>query len=397
MARFMKQFTRMVEWAAVAAIALATTARAQKEQWLDYHVNTEGRGYRSLDLTTNPPPNVKLPKFNGQPYFAHWTTPLDPAGRWLALDRTKKSGLYDRVYFDSNGNGRLDDKSPVGTTRSDQYSAYFEPVRVVFKGEDGPITYHLVLRFMQYDAGDANLMCSSGGYYAGKVDIGGKKRQIELIDGNVNGTFNDRAADMGDSDCVTIEGDKVGERYLGKMIEVDGQFYQIEVARDGAFIKLQKAENVVLGQVRVPETINEFVAFGENGHFVRKPVKGEFSLPVGKYRIQEWKIERKDEKGAAWELSAYNFNDSARFEVAEAKPVSLEVGEPMRAVMEAQEPQTRPGSRDVTKQLMFSLRFQGRYGETLQIMKGNQRPRGPRLTLTSLDGTYRYTNTFEFG
>ena len=31
----------------------------------------------------------------------------------------------------------------------DQYSAYFEPVRVVFKGEDGPITYHLVLRFMQ--------------------------------------------------------------------------------------------------------------------------------------------------------------------------------------------------------------------------------------------------------
>ena len=30
-------------------------------------------------------------------------------------------------------------------------------------------------------------------------------------------------------------------------------------------------------------------------------------------------------------------------------------------------------------------------------MKGNQRPKGPRLTLTSLDGTYRYTNTFEFG
>jgi hypothetical protein len=149
--------------------------------------------------------------------------------------------------------------------------------------------------------------------------------------------------------------------------------------------------------VRVPETITEFVAFGENGHFVRQPAKGEFSLPIGKYRIQEWKIERKDEKGAAWELSAYNFNDSARFEVAEAKPVSLEVGEPMRAVMEAQEPQTRLGSRDVTKQLMFSLRFQGRYGETLQIMKGNQRPRGPRLTLTSLDGTYRYTNTFEFG
>lgn len=393
----MKQLTRTVKWVALAAMALATTALAQKEQWLDYHVSTEGRGYRYLNLTTNPPPNIKLPKLGGQAYFAQWTTPLDPAGRWLCLDRTKKSGLYDRVYFDSTGNGRLDDKTPVGTSRSDQYTAYFEPVRVVFKGEDGPITYHLTLRFMQYGAGEVNLLASSGGYYAGKVDIGGKKRSIELIDGNVNGTFNDRSADMGDSDCVTIEGDKVGQRYLGKMIEVDGQFYQIEVARDGAFIKLQKAENVVLGQVRVPETITEFVAFGENGHFVRKPVKGGFTLPVGKYRIQDWKIERKDAKGAAWELSAYNFNESARFEVADAKPVSLEVGEPMRAVMEAQEPSRRPGSREVTNQLTFSLRFQGHYGETLQIMKGNQRPPGPRLTLTSLDGTYRYTNTFEFG
>jgi hypothetical protein len=393
----MKQFTRMVGWGVLAAMAATTTALAQKEQWLDYHVNREGRGYHYLTLTTNPPPNLKLPKFNSPPYFALWKTPLDPAGRWLCLDRTKKSGLYDRVYIDTTGNGRLDDKTPVSAWRTDQYSANFEPARVVFKGEDGPITYHLVVRFMQYSGGDVNCYAASGGYYAGKVDIGGKKRQIEVIDGNVNGTFNDRAADMSDTDCVRLEGDKMGERYQGKLLEVDGQFYQIEVARDGAFIKLQKAENVELGKVRVPETINEFVAFGPNGHFTRKPAKGEFTLPVGKYHIERWKIDRKDEKGAAWELSAYNFNESARFEVAAAKPVSLEVGEPMRAAMRIEEPTTRPGARDASKQLTFNLTLEGRYGEYLQIMKGNQRPKGPRLTLTSLDGTYRYTNNFEFG
>jgi len=394
----MKQRIRMANWTALAAMVLAQTALAQKEQWLDYHVDREGRGYRYLDLTTNPPPNVKLPKLIARPYFAHWTTPMDPAGRWLCLDRTRKSGLYDRVYFDTSGDGRLDDKTPVTTAHSDQYSAFFEPVRLRFKGEDGPITYHLIFRFMQYGAGDANLLVSSGGYYAGKVDLGGKKRRVELIDENVNGTFNDQAADMSDSDCVSVDGDKMERHYLGKLLEVDGQFYQIEVARDGAFLKLQKAEHVVLGRVRVPETISEFVAFGENGHFVRKPVKGEFSLPVGSYRIQDWQIQRKDDRGATWELSAYNFNDSAQFEVSDAKPVTLEVGEPMRAVLEAQEPTPRPGSRaPTTKQLVFNLRFQGHYGETLQIMKGNQRPRGPQLTLTSLDGKYRYTNTFEFG
>ena len=393
----MKPFARMVRWSTLGAMALATTALAQKEQWLDYHVSREGRGYHYLTLTTNPPPDIKLPKLNAPPYFAHWTTPLDPAGRWLCLDRSKKSGLYDRVYFDASGNGRLDDKPAVGTWRSDQYSAYFEPLRMVFKGEDGPITYHLVLRFMQYDGGQMNLLASSGGYYAGKVDLGGKKRRIELIDQNVNGTFNDRGTEMGDSDCVMLEGDKVGQRHLGKLLEVDDQFYQIEVARDGAFLKLQKAENIVLGQVRVPEVISEFVAFGENGHFVRQPAKGEFSLPSGKYRIQDWKINRKDDKGAAWELSAYNFNDSARFEVEAGKPASLEVGEPMLVSMEVQEPNNPPGTKNTTGQLTFNLRFQGHYGETLQIMKGNERPRGPRLTLTSLDGSYRYTNNFEFG
>ena len=393
----MKLFTRLLEWGAVGAMALATTALAQKEQWLDYHVSREGRGYHYLTLTTNPPPNIKLPKCNSQPYFAQWTTPMDPAGRWLCLDRTRKSGLYDRVYFDTTGNGRLDDKTPVGTTQRDQYSASFEPVRVLFKGEDGPITYHLIFRFMQYGEGEANLMSSSGGYYAGKVDIGGKKRQVELIDENVNGTFNDRAADMSDCDGVAIDGDKFGERRLGKMLEVDGQFYLVEVARDGAFIKLQKAENVTLGQVRVPEAISEFVAFGENGHFTRKPVKGEFTLPVGEYRIQSWKIDRKDARGAAWVLSAYGFNDSAQFGVAVGKPASLEIGEPMRAALQIEKPMAGPDMRVPTNQLGFNLRFEGRYGESLQIMKGDQRPPGPRLTLTSLDGTYRHTNTFEFG
>ena len=65
------------------------------------------------------------------------------------------------------------------------------------------------------------------------------------------------------------------------MLEVDGKFFNIEVARDGAFVKVQPAENVTLGPVRVPENISEFAAFGENGHFVRQPVNGEFTLPAG--------------------------------------------------------------------------------------------------------------------
>ena len=359
------------------------------KQWLQYHTSREGRSDHYVDLLTNPPPNVALPKLNAKPYFARWTTPLDPnGGRWLCLDRTRKSGPYDRLYIDTKGDGRLDDKAAIGTTRMDQYSAYFEPARLVFKGEDGPITYHLVLRFMKYDGGPTYLLASSGGYYAGEVDLGGKKRHMEFIDGNVNGTFNDQASDANNTDRLEVQNDKVGERYLGKLLEVDNQFYRIEVARDGACVKVQKADDLEMGKVRVAETISKFVAFGQNGHFMRQPLKGELTLPAGKYGILEWTINRKDSRGAAWDLTGSNLKDTANFEVVAGKPATVPVGEPVRAVVRAEE---------LTNRVEFNLSFLGHYDEKVQIRKGDQNPPGPRLTLANLDGTYRSTNTFEFG
>jgi len=374
--------------AVAGGLALATAAYAQPEQWLQYHITREGRSYHWITLTTNAPSGVTLPQLGDRPYFAHWETPMDPKGRWMAFNRSRKSGPWDQVYIDTTGNGRLDDKSPVKASGLDQISTTFDSLRFVFKGEDGPVTYHLVLRFMKYGEQDIRLLAAAGGYYSGNVTFGVKKHRIELTDANVNGIFNDLATHPDDCDRISLEGDKVGERYLGKLLEVDDQLYRIEVARDGAFIKVQKAEHIELGTVRIPEGVTEFEAVGENGHFYRKPVKGEFSLPAGKYRIHSWAIDRKDSRGENWRMSASSFGDAANFVVAAAQPAVLTVGEPVRMAMVASEARSEVG---------FSLRFQGRYHETVSILKGTQNPRAPQLTLTSLDGAYRYTNSFEFG
>jgi len=385
----LKVVTRFGKRAALAGLVLATTALAQPEQWLEYHTSADGRAYHQMELTTNLPPGVALPKLSASPYFARWSTPMDPSGcRWLCLDRTRKSGPYNRLFIDSNGNGRLDDETPV-LARLDSYSAYFPPAPVVFKGEDGPITYHLVFRFYQYEKNPAQLLASSAGWYEGVVNFDGAKKRIQLIDGNVNGTFNDIAPEPYDSDRVQVEGDKTAERFLGKLLEVDGKFYRIEAARDGAFVKVQKAENVTLGQVRVPENISEFAAVGGNGHFVRKPVNGEFTLPAGHYRIFQWMINRKDEKGAPWTLSGYNFPKTAGFEVAADKTAVLEIGEPVQAELKATE--------NTNRQVAFSLSFVGRQKESITMLRDGQRPRGPKLMLANADGTLCYTNTFEFG
>jgi hypothetical protein len=373
----------------LAGMVLAAGACAQPEQWLEYHTSAELRAYHRLETSTNPPEGVALPKLNASAYFARWKTPMDPSGgRWLCFDRSRKSGPYDRLYIDSNGNGRLDDKTPV-QAQSDSYSSTFPPTPIVFKGEDGPITYHLALLFYQYDKTNTQLLVSSAGWYEGLVNFDGVKKRIKLIDGNVNGTFNDMAADPYESDRVQVEGDKTSERFLGRMLEVDGKFFRVEAARDGAFVKVQKAENVALGQVQVPETISEFAAFGTNGHFVRNPVKGQFTLPTGHYRIFQWTIDRKDEKGAPWTLTGSSFPESASIDVGANNPAMLEIGEPVKAVLKATE-----GAK---RQIEFSLQFKGRQEEAIQMLRNGERPQGPKLLLANGQGMVCFTNSFEFG
>jgi hypothetical protein len=373
----------------LAGMLVAGTAFAQSEQWLEYHTSNDPRAYHSIQLTTNPPPGVALPKLNASPYFARWKTPMDPAGeRWLCFDRTRKSGPYNRLFIDSNGNGRLDDKTPV-QARLDSNEALFPATPLVFKGEDGPITYHLIVRFYQYENNPAQLLVASGSWYEGVVNFDGAKKRIHLIDGNVNGTFNDIAPDAYDSDRVQVDGDKVSERFLGRMLERDEKIFNVEVARDGAFVKIQKAEKIALGPVRVPDNISEFIAFGENGYFVRQPTNGEFTLPAGKYRMFHWTINRKDEKGAAWTLSGHNFPDTANFEVTAGNAATLDIGEPVQAMLKANE--------QTNRQVTFSLNFVGHQKESIEMLRGDQRPAGPKLTLANANGSLCGTATFEFG
>lgn len=384
---------KTVRWAgicgAAAGLLLASSSFAQKEQWLRYYTASEGRGYRYIELKTNAPPELKLPKLTGQAYYARWETPLDPAGgRWMVFERKGKTGPYDRVYIDAKGDGNLSG-TPVAASRSDQFSAFFPPVKMVFKGEDGPLTYHLNLRFMKYDQDQARLLASSGCYYAGDVDLGGKKRRVDLFDQNVNGTFNDRGGTPRDSDAISVQNSKKGQRSLGKLVEVDGAFYNIEIARDGAFLKAQKAENVKFGKVKLPETISSLIAFGETGHFTRTPDKGEITLPTGNYSVEYWAIKRKDSKGASWEMTGYREKEACKFEVAAGETSKAVVGEPVRMEL---------STRDMgTNVVSFNLAFSGVSGDSIQLMKGEQRPPGPKLILASADGTYRSTNTFEFG
>jgi len=376
---------------------LASPAGAQDQQWLQYRsaceaARTIGRvPSKYLSSTDKPPQDVELPQFKSQQqFFAKWSTPMVESGRlWIALDRTNKQGQWDRLFIDSNGNGHLNDETAITAYRMDQYSAYFGPVKVVFEGEDGPLTYHLNFRFYNYNEQNRRLYVYSGGWYEGTINVAGVKKYCVLIDQNANGTFDDKSLEAHKCDRIRIgkKGDR-DTRYVGNFIEVDGVLYQPEIARDGAYIKLTKAEDVKFGNLRLPESITEFAAGGENGPFILKPKKGTGSLPVGQYCIEHWAIERKDDAGSNWKLQGGRFSEKGHFNVTEMQETELSIGEPIISTLQAR----KSGSG-----YSFSQNLKGKLNESIYITLNGNRAPPPKLRIKSKDGTYDQTFDFKYG
>ncbi|MCP4261453.1 MAG: hypothetical protein GY774_28720, partial [Planctomycetes bacterium] len=249
--------------------------------------------------------------------------------------------------------------------------------------------YHLNFRF--YNHGEKNrwLYTYSGGWYEGTIDVAGTKKHCVLIDYNVNGTFNDKSLDPSESDRIRI-GKKGSQEFLfvGNYIEVDEVLYRPEIARDGACIKLNKAEDVKFGNIRIPKTITEFSAGGENGLFKLKLENGAGSLPVGRYHINQWALEHEDEKGKKWKMQGEGSSDKGDFDIATDKETELSIGEPIVSKLEV-------NKRD--SGYSFNQSLGGHFGERIEITRNGARPPAPKLHIKSKEGSYDRTFSFEYG
>ncbi len=382
----------------IGLLLITSPAFTQEMQWLQYHSEREARrivgdmGSSYSELTSEKPQGVELPEFkNPEPFFAKWSTPMNEAGfLWISFDRNQKLGQLDRVFIDSNGNGHLNDETAITAYRSDQYYSYFGPVKVIFEGEDGPLTYHL--NFRLYNRNERKrLYIYSGGWYEGAIEIAGEKKHCVLIDQNANGTFNDISPEPYRCDRIRI-GKKGTQdtRYVGNFIEVDGTLYRLEVARDGAYINLTSADDVKFGNIRVSETIKEFSAGGENGLFKIKLENGTGSLPVGRYRINQWALEQKDEKGRRWKLLGSGISRQGDFEIVADKETELSIGEPILSNLELNTRSSGPG-------YSFQHNLRGQLGERIQLLRNGTRPPAPKIRIKNKDGGYDKIFNLKYG
>ena len=388
----MRNFTR---FAAVTVLSCTVSWASAQEQWFKYRYSREAEsilgigGSHQLQSIKEAPEGLTGPDLKGAPVlYAKWSTPMVKAGYlWLALGQSKANGPYDQLVIDADCDGALDDQMPIKAHRVDSTS-HFGPVKVVFKGEDGPMAYHLNLRYLgRADYERLNVL--PGGWYEGEVKIGGVRRYCILADQNVNGSFSDKSLTYGQADRISLAKEGTPEfRLMGRYVEIEKTLYTLDVAQDGAFAEFKLARDVAMGEVKLASPVARITMGGPAGQFDRIPRDSTIMLPVGDYLIDQWTLEAKDKDNVAWTATALSRLKQSHFEVRGAEPVKLRVGEPLVSTLNASKNGT---AYNFNQTLVAAL------GESVTLKRNGSQAPAPRVHIKDKTGTYDRTYSFAYG
>lgn len=150
----------------------------------------------------------------------------------------------------------------------------------------------------------------------------------------------------------------------------------------------QGQSNLPCGIVEVPVGVSVVVIDDSGKQVTIQGAETTDQLPIGRYRIESWTMERRDEDGNIWKVIGSTFGKKGVFNVIEGQQIKLPAGEPILSTLAV----GRAGS---TYQL--SHRLTGRMSEVVEITRDGNRPDAPKLHITNADGSYQETLAFEYG
>jgi hypothetical protein len=252
------------------------------------------------------------------------------------------------------------------------------------------VTYHIEIEYRNWDNDNHRLYVRSACWYEGTIKVGNKEKKCVLFDRNCNGTFDDKHANYRRADKIRVgETTDIASTIVGNYLDVDGKLYRPEIARDGAYIILTEAKDVVFGKVQVPDNVTEFAIGGKNGLFDIDLENGVGQVPVGKYMVHQWIIEAEDDKNDKWQLIGSSFRNNTLFDVNETKAAELDIGEPVLCDLEVRE----RGKREH----IFVHSLKGRMDENITLNCNGRRASAPKIQIKNEEGSYLKTFNLEYG
>jgi hypothetical protein len=348
---------------------------------------------------------------------------------------------YTRLYFDSNHNGDLTDDPVIEAERSSSSYAYFPRVDVTLDVGGTEMEYAFYIRVYSSSSGYSRAYLYGAAYRHGEITLNGEKKRVVLVDNNSNARFDEAVTvhNISDGTVYPTFGDMIfidpdpspsvygygydvtgndDQQPVGKLVNIDGQFYDMEISPAGDKLTLIPSSAPV-GRVTNPN--KGFRAIVCSDRAVLKICGGETGqapLPVGEWKLLSYTIDATPKPAAeegrsalstlakallgsdspsrpAWTfVSARAKGSYAAVKVREGEAVELPFGSPYKPIVKV----SRSYGSSGTRVAYLSLSLVGVGGEVCSnLMVNGGRPEQPQFTIVGPDGKEVVQGKFRYG
>ncbi|MGD8535946.1 MAG: hypothetical protein PVF66_08865 [Candidatus Aminicenantes bacterium] len=401
-------------------------------------------GSNGFEVTLKKPSgDWKLPALiSERPLYA--IVKIGDTERLCILDRQKEdSKLYDRIYFDSNGNSNLTDDPVIdGTVRFGPENRYgmleFPAIdtKIEVDGKSlpysfSPLVYIFNLKQLAKSEFDektvsqfVNFIVRLNCSYTGEFQIGNQKYSVILGDSNCNGLFNERFSvfkfkkpppgrrrvySLGDRFYITTGGkmDYYDSQILGDLLQVRDKLFKISVSTaEGKMTLTPVTDNLISVQMTADtERLSLYTEDEKHCLMAYLPSK-MIKVPAGKYRLYSYQVFKKDKQGDLWRLNATATTESPWVSVEGKGKTVVELGEPYIPLVEVRVRENRSrvsiGFDIEGKAKEFVTDLSHISGEQTQIALSKEedlghRPKEPTYKIVKTDGEVVTQGSFRYG
>ncbi len=363
----------------------------------------------------NTPAQVtKFPKISGAAYYA--TTDLGGRSTIMLLDLA----TTPKLYVDRDRDGDLAEEEPftakgtggssggiMGALVGSSSRRGFNFPALAIDLKDPDATCEISLQ----DAGSSGpvlyVLMRPAAVRAGRAEIGGKMRQVQVMDATFDGRYDDTFAPAGSTSASSMKWDALfidangdgrlmsasitaGEVMpLPQMVSIGGSWYGVKVAPDGSSITLTPTQPP-MGRLDVGSDQAELNMFSDSGfHHLAKSADG-WQLPAGRYQTTDLRLVD-SVNGTLWSMSAsWPTGPLRSFSVTKDETTTVRVGPPLASELSF-------AGNAVMQSIGFELKGSG--GESYSAgaeRRGVMQP-APAFVILDEDGKKLASGSFQYG
>jgi len=322
--------------------------------------------------------------------------------------RSISPGKQVKLYLDTDGDGLFsDEKEYIGT-----WLSIFRLTRTYLFGPVSSRNSDTVIKAGQFYA-----ECSDGEritfrpafYRRGQVDLEGRTYEIALIDTDFDGKYNEYfvppIAGSRDPRCdvfaIDLDGNSkfnFGEpgdseiMPLGRLIKINGQYYNMDVAEDGETIKFRQSKPQ-FGTLSLEGKQAKLALWSDVGHQRVSGSNGRWLLPTGKYSVIELELTEPDSDGNRWTFDTLKARawegQLGDFEIKPGQTTSIRIGPPF---------QVKTFMKDSGRNALVGFHLEGQSGELYVpgAKKNGKEVPEPQFKIIAVSGQTVHSGQFEF-